>query len=94
MDELAEKLELKFGFTAEQSAETIARYLSFQRLVKIPKTLEAVPRDPDDNAVIECALEGKATHVVSGDRDLLDLKKFQNIEIVRASEFLVLAKQS
>ncbi|MCO5053071.1 MAG: PIN domain-containing protein [Verrucomicrobiae bacterium] len=39
MDEWAEKLELKFGFTAEQSAETIARYLSFVRLVKIPGRL-------------------------------------------------------
>ena len=94
MDELAEKMELKFGFSAEQSAETIARYLSFLRLVKIPNTLEAVPRDPDDNAVIECALEGKATHVISGDKDLLDLKKFRNIEIVRASEFLEILARS
>ncbi len=51
-------------------------------------------RDPDDNAVIECAIAGKATYVISGDRDLLDLKQFQNFEIVRASEFLdILAKQ-
>lgn len=88
MDEWAEKLELKFGFSAEQSAETIARYLSFARLVKIPRTLEAVPRDPDDNAVIECGIAGKATYVISGDRDLLELKKFQDIEIIRAGEFL------
>jgi len=94
MDELGEKLELKFGFSAEQSADTIARYLSFARLVKIPGTLKAVARDPDDNPVIECALEGQATYVISGDKDLLDLKTYQNIEIVRASKFLnILAKQ-
>lgn len=68
--------------------------MSFARLVKIPRTLEAVPRDPDDNAVIECAIADKATYVISGDRDLLDLKQFQNFEIVHASEFLdILAKQ-
>ncbi|MCO5053070.1 MAG: hypothetical protein M9920_12285 [Verrucomicrobiae bacterium] len=45
--------------------------------------------------MIECAIAGKATYVLSGDKDLLDLKKFQSIEIVRASEFLeLIAKQS
>jgi uncharacterized protein len=94
MEELAEKLELKLGFSSEQSDETIARYLRFFRTVRIPKVLSAVPRDPDDNAVLECAVEGKAGFIVSGDRDLLELKSFRGVEIVRASEFLtILAKQ-
>lgn len=59
MDELAAKVELKFSFSAEQSAETIARYLSFLQLVKIPRTLQAVPRDPDDDAVIEWPSKAK-----------------------------------
>ncbi len=88
MEELAEKLELKLGFSTEQSAETLADYLSFLRIVKIPKTLNAVPRDPDDNAVVECAIEAKAKFIVNGDKDLLDLKNFRGIEIIRASEFL------
>lgn len=64
VEELAEKLEFKLGFSPEQSAETLADYLSFLRVVGIPKTLNAVPRDPDDNAVLECAIEGKAEFVV------------------------------
>lgn len=95
MEELAEKLELKLGFSPQQSAETLADYLGLIRLVNIPKALDAVPRDPEDNAVLECALEGKAEFVVSGDLDLLTLKKFRGIEIVRAREFLdVLAKRT
>ena len=94
MEELGGKLELKFGFSSEQSAETIARHLRFLRMVKIPKMLNAVPRDQDDNAVLECAIEGKAAFIVSGDKDLLELKNFRGIEIVRASEFLtILTKQ-
>jgi uncharacterized protein len=88
MEELAEKLELKLGFSTEQSAETLADYLGFLRVVNIPKALNAVPRDPDDNAVLECAIESKAEFVVSGDTDLLELKNFHGIEIVRAREFL------
>ena len=62
-------------------------------MVNIPKILNAVPRDPDDNAVLECAIEGNAKFVVSGDTDLLELKNFRGIEIVRASEFLTILKK-
>jgi len=94
MEELGGKLESKLGFSSEQSAETIARHLRFFRMVRIPRVLNAVPRDPDDNAVLECAIEGKAAFIVSGDKDLLELKKFRGIEIVHASEFLtILTKQ-
>ena len=88
VEELAEKLELRLHFSAEQVAETLADYLGFLRVVQIPKVLIAVPRDPEDNMVLECAIEGQAQYVVSGDNDLLVLKEFRGIPIVRASEFL------
>jgi len=52
--------------------------------------LNAVPREPEDNMVLECAIEGQAQYVVSGDNDLLVLKEFRGIQIVRANEFLKL----
>jgi uncharacterized protein len=86
--ELAEKLELRLHFSAEQVAETLADYLGFLRMVQIPKVLNAVPRDAEDNKALECAIEGQAQYVVSGDNDLLVLKEFRGIPIVRASDFL------
>jgi len=94
MDELAQKLELKLGFSPEQSVETLADYLGFLRMVSIPKVLDAVPRDPDDNMVLECAIEGKAQYIVTGDTDLLVLKTFREIQIVRASDFLKVPTKS
>ena len=88
MEELAEKLESKLGFSVEQTTETLADYLSFLRVVNIPKTLDAVPRDAEDNAVLETAIEGKAEFIVTGDDDLLSLKIFRGIQILRAIEFL------
>ncbi|MGA2557402.1 MAG: putative toxin-antitoxin system toxin component, PIN family [Verrucomicrobiota bacterium] len=88
VEELAEKLEMRLHFSAEQVAETLADYLGFLRLVQIPKVLKAVPRDPEDNMVLECAIEGLAQYIVSGDNDLLVLKEFRGIQIVRASVFL------
>ena len=91
MQELAEKLEAKLGFSPDQVAETLADYLSFIHVVAIPKTLDAVPRDAEDNAVLETAIEGKAEFIVTGDDDLLSLKVFRGIKIIRAAEFLELA---
>ncbi len=88
MEELAEKLEQKLGFSPEQAVETLSDYLGFLGMVNIPKMLDAVPRDPDDNMVLECAMEGKAQYIVTGDKDLLVLKVFRDIQIVRASDFL------
>jgi predicted nucleic acid-binding protein len=79
MEELADKLELRLKFSAEQAVDTLADYLGFLRMVSIPKLLDAVPRDPDDNMVLECAIEGKAQYIVTGDKDLLVLKVFRDI---------------
>jgi predicted nucleic acid-binding protein len=38
--------------------------------------------------VLGCAVEGKVQYIVSGDNDLLVLKQFRDIQIVRASDFL------
>lgn len=90
MEELAEKLGTRLHFSADQAAETLADYLGFLRVIHIPKALTAVCRDPDDNMILECALEGHAQYIVSGDKDLVELKEFRGIRIVRAAEFLSL----
>jgi putative PIN family toxin of toxin-antitoxin system len=90
VEELAEKLASRLHFSAEQVAETLADYLVFLRVVPIPKVLNAVPRDPEDNMVLECAIEGRAQYIISGDNGLLVLKEFRDIQIVRASDFLTI----
>lgn len=42
-------------------------------------------RDVQDNAVLAVALDGKADLVVTGDNDLLTLRSFENIPIIRPS---------
>ncbi len=45
-------------------------------------------RDPKDNKFLELALSGKATHIVSGDEDLLVLHPFRGIPILTPQAFL------
>ncbi len=85
--ELAEKLAAKLAFSERQVDETLADYLSFHTLVEIPGVLNVVARDPEDNAILECAQVAQAGFVITGDDDLLTLRSYQGIEIISAAEF-------
>ena len=55
----------------------------------IPRAvLDGIGSNPDDNRILECAVEGKADVIVSGDHHLRDLKSYQGIPIVRPIDFL------
>jgi putative PIN family toxin of toxin-antitoxin system len=45
-------------------------------------------RDPKDDKFLEAAVAGRAECIVSGDADLLDMKSFEGIPILRPAEFL------
>ena len=45
-------------------------------------------RDPDDNKVLELAISGRATHIVTGDDDLLVLDPYRGTRVLRPREFL------
>ena len=49
---------------------------------------EKYSRDSDDDKFINCALSGGAKYIVSGDKDLLVLKKIGGLEIITAANFL------
>lgn len=53
-----------------------------------PALASPVSRDPDDDAVLACALAAKADLIVSGDQDLLVLQAFEGIPIVTAAQAL------
>ncbi len=46
-----------------------------------------ISRDKDDDKFIECAIDSNALYVVSGDKDLLDIVKYQRISIITAKDF-------
>lgn len=45
--------------------------------------------DPEDNKILESAVEAKADYLITSDNALLGLEKYQNVEIVNPSEFWV-----
>jgi len=51
-------------------------------------TINVIKEDPSDNRYLECAVEGDAEYVVSGDQHLLQLATYQRIKILTPREFL------
>lgn len=87
-EEVRRVLTEKFGWSAAILKEVLPVLWSMGELV-VPRTVvRAVPDDPDDNRILECALAARAHFVVSGDRHLLDLRPYKSILIVSPRQFL------
>lgn len=59
-------------------------------MVKLGSQPVAVSRDKNDDMVIETAIIGGATHIFTGDKDLLVISQHQNIKIVTPNQFIEL----
>ena len=90
LNELSEKLQLKRRFDASKAAESVTEIRAFSEMVAVPGELRVVAADPDDDAILECAIKGGAHYVVSGDRHLLSLGQYEGIQIKTATDFLAL----
>ena len=83
--ELQDKLEGKFKFERTDVVRWIAQLEQAITVIRPQKKLSVVERDPDDNKILECALEAKADLIITADKDLLVLKEFNGIKIIHTS---------
>jgi putative PIN family toxin of toxin-antitoxin system len=87
--ELEAVLRLKRNMPEDDIFEAVNEILLFSRVVQIANTLTGVVSDPEDHKVLECAVVGGASHIVTGDRrHLLPLGSYQGIAIVSAADFM------
>lgn len=79
----------KFHWQADQVTQTLRFFQSFSRLVSPGETLQVISH-ASDNRVLECAVEGKAHYIVSGDRHLKRLVRYGPIEVVDPAGFMAM----
>ncbi len=51
-------------------------------------TIPPMSRDPEDDQILACAIEGHADYVVTGDKDLLSLVRYREIPIISPAAFV------
>jgi putative PIN family toxin of toxin-antitoxin system len=79
---LAERLGL-----TKQKAKAAARLLGRQSMIVEPKHVEKVCRDPFDDYILAAAITGRVEYLVTADKDLLILREYKGVKIVKPAEF-------
>jgi len=87
-EEIEKKLKTKFGLSDEEAAQILLDFSTFTVPVKISRRIAVIDDDPDDDKFLECAVASRAGFIVSGDKHLLDLKEYEEIEIMKPADFL------
>lgn len=91
--EIAGVLKRKFNWFDWQVSELIKDIRAITTLVTPVLSLSVIKEDEPDNRFLECAIEGKAQYIISGDKHHLQpLKEYQGIKILSPAQFLEIAK--
>jgi putative PIN family toxin of toxin-antitoxin system len=79
----------KFGLTPAEILPIVNNLRRSVQFIEIKSKVDVVKEDPTDNIFLECALDGKADYIVSGDHHLLNIGSYEGIQILRAKDFLI-----
>lgn len=79
----------KFGLSSLDIVPLIKNLRQHAEFVRSNTVLSVITTDPTDNIFLECAVDGKADCIISGDRHLLDLDSYNGISILRPKAFLM-----
>jgi putative PIN family toxin of toxin-antitoxin system len=87
LDELAEKLLHRIKLSGNET-EMIIHSLRRNCIIALETPLNrAISRDRDDDHVLAAAIGAKVTCIITGDYDLLVLKKVEDIAIIKPADF-------
>lgn len=88
LTELVRVLVTKFKWGESQANEVLGQLSTLADIVEPSETVQVIEADPDDDRVLEAALEGSVSVIVSGDRHLLRLGEWRGIRVVNPAGFL------
>ena len=85
--EIADVLRRDFAWPESDLQRRIRLIAQVAEVVITTTSLDLVAADPDDNRILECAVDGKADLIVTNDHHLLDLKTCRGIPIIAGPDF-------
>lgn len=79
----------RFGLSPSEIMPLVEDWRANVNFVEVKSNIGVVKEDPTDNIFLECAVDGKADYIVSGDYHLLGVGSYEGIHILRAKDFLI-----
>ncbi len=90
INEVLTVLKKKFNWNDWQVSQVGIAIREMSTIITPISIIKTITIDDTDNRVLECAYEGKADYIVSGDRHILSLKQYEGIKILSPAKFLTL----
>jgi len=82
----------RFGLDSDAVQLLMADMETSASIVHPRKLHQVVERDPDDDAVVDCAIASGSSYIVSGDSHLSDMVTVEGIAVVTPRRFADLLK--
>lgn len=83
-----EKFTRRLKSVGVMPRDLVLGYASLASIIEPADIAPVILADPDDDAVLACAIAAQVDVIVSGDNHLLELKQYQNIRLMTAAELL------
>jgi putative PIN family toxin of toxin-antitoxin system len=78
----------KFDTNKHEIEEYIEIIESYSVKIFSKNRIEEVSRDKDDDKILQCGLAGNVDFIITGDKDLLVLKKYKDMKIINPKDYL------
>jgi len=78
----------QFDTNIEEIMEYVKIIESYSIKLSSKEITEKISRDKDDNKILQCGFDGNVDFIITGDNDLLVLKEYKKIKIVKPKEYL------
>jgi putative PIN family toxin of toxin-antitoxin system len=89
LDELLSILSVKFNREREEISRVAVLLPDLSEWVT-PDTRLDVLQDNGDNRILECAIDGRADVIVTGDKSMLELREYGGVKIMNLKKYLEL----
>jgi putative PIN family toxin of toxin-antitoxin system len=88
---VAERPKFKKYFKREDLEQLVDLFDVYGEMVDVKSRVE-ICRDPKDNFLLALAKDSKARYLLTGDKDLLDIKKIEKTSIIKITDYLNISK--
>jgi putative PIN family toxin of toxin-antitoxin system len=87
INEVLSVLSSKFERDREALSHVAVTLTEIAELVKPSKRIK-IFKDEPDNRIVECAISGEADFLVTGDKEMIQLREYKGVKIIRLKEYL------
>ena len=63
----------------------------YSKMIVSKNISKTISRDKNDDKILQCGLNGNVDYIVTGDKDLLVLKEYETIKIIKPKDYLEIA---